>query len=92
VRADPPYSASDSARYGTIMVNRNKVVATLAAGLRTGGCVAWLDQVYPMFSKVMLQRDTVIGAVVSTNHRFRVLTASAARDSEPPDHASARRI
>ena len=30
VLADPPYSASDAERYGTSMVNRNKVVRTLS--------------------------------------------------------------
>jgi hypothetical protein len=74
VLADPPYSASDAERYGTIMVNRNKVVATLAAGLRPGAYVAWLDQVYPMFARVALKPEAVIGVVGSTNHRFRVLT------------------
>ena len=72
--ADPPYSASDAEHYGTPMVNRNKVVATLAAGLPSGAYVAWLDQVYPMFSKVVLKPEAVIGIVGSTNHRFRVLT------------------
>jgi hypothetical protein len=74
VLADPPYSASDAERYGTIMVNRNKVVATLAAGLPSGAYVCWLDQVYPMFSKAALKPEAVIGIVGSTNHRFRVLT------------------
>jgi hypothetical protein len=74
VLADPPYSASDAERYGTIMVNRNKVVARLAAGLQPGAYVAWLDQVYPMFSKAALKPEAVIGIVGSTNHRFRVLS------------------
>ena len=74
VLADPPYSASDAERYGAPMVNRNKVVATLAAGLPSGAYIAWLDQVYPMFSKVALKPEAVIGIVGSTNHRFRLLT------------------
>jgi hypothetical protein len=74
VLADPPYSASDAERYGAPMVNRNKVVATLAAGLPSGAYIAWLDQVYPMFSKVTLKPEAVIGIVGSTNHRFRLLT------------------
>jgi hypothetical protein len=74
VLADPPYSTSDAERYGTIMVNWNKVVATLAAGLPSGAYVAWLDQVYPMLSKTVLKPEAVIGIVGSTNHRFRVLT------------------
>jgi hypothetical protein len=74
VLADPPYSESDAARYGTSLVSRNKVVATLAAGLPLGAHVVWLDQVYPMFSKDRLKPEAVIGIVGSTNHRFRVLT------------------
>jgi hypothetical protein len=49
-------------------------VATLAAGLPSGAYLAWLDQVCPMFSKVTLKPEAVIGIVGSTNHRFRVLT------------------
>jgi hypothetical protein len=56
------------------MVNRNKVVRTLSDGLRPGAYVAWLDQVYPMFTKIQLKPEAVIGIVGSTNHRFRVLT------------------
>ena len=72
--SDPPYSESDAARYGQCLVSRNKVVAALAAGLPSGAYVAWLDQVYPMFSKATLKSEAVIGIVGSTNHRFRVLT------------------
>lgn len=74
VLADPPYSESDAERYGTIMVNRNRVVQTLANGLPEGAFLVWLDQVYPMFTKVRLKPEAVIGIVGSTNHRFRVLT------------------
>jgi hypothetical protein len=74
VLADPPYSQRDAERYGQCLVGRNKVVATLAAGLPSGAYVAWLDQVYPMFSKATLKPEAVIGIVGSTNHRFRVLS------------------
>jgi hypothetical protein len=74
VLADPPYSQSDAERYGTIMVNRNRVVAALAEGLPSGAFVVWLDQVYPMYRKSQLHPEAVIGIVGSTNHRFRVLT------------------
>ena len=74
VLADPPYSASDAEHYGTSMVSRNRVVKTLAVGLRPGAFIVWLDQVYPMFAKAQLKPEAVIGIVGSTNHRFRVLT------------------
>jgi hypothetical protein len=74
VLADPPYSESDAQRYGTSLVNRHKVVATLATDLPSGAYLVWLDQVYPMFSKTALKPEAVIGMVGSTNHRFRVLT------------------
>lgn len=74
VLADPPYSQRDAERYGQCLVARNKVVATLAAGLPSGAYVAWLDQVCPMFSKATLKPEAVIGIVGSTNHRFRVLS------------------
>jgi hypothetical protein len=75
VLADPPYSQSDAERYGQCLVSRNKVVATLADGLPAGAYIVWLDQVYPMFSKMALKPEAVIGIVGSTNHRFRLLAA-----------------
>jgi hypothetical protein len=74
VLADPPYSESDAERYGRSMVNRNKVIASLAAGLPVGAVICWLDQVYPMYAKAALKPEAVIGIVGSTNHRFRVLS------------------
>ena len=74
VLADPPYSQSDAERYGSFMVNRNKVVRILSEGLPSGAYIAWLDQVYPMFTKIALRPEAVIGIVGSTNHRFRLLT------------------
>jgi hypothetical protein len=74
VLADPPYSESDALRYGRSMVNRNKVVETLTAGLPPDALIVWLDQVRPMYSKARLKNEAVIGIVGSTNHRFRVLS------------------
>lgn len=74
VLADPPYSQSDAERYGKVLVNRNKVIQTLSAGLPTGAFILWLDQVLPMYRKAELKIEAVIGIVGSTNHRFRVLT------------------
>jgi len=74
VLADPPYSVEDAARYETTMVKRNVVMRSLAAGLRAGARVIWLDQVLPMYRKDEWAIETVIGMVKSTNHRFRVTT------------------
>jgi hypothetical protein len=74
VLCDPPYSESDAQRYGRALVDRNKVLATLASGLPTGAFVVWLDQVYPMYRTAVLRPEAVIGIVGSTNHRFRLLT------------------
>jgi hypothetical protein len=43
------------------MVNRNKVVRTLSEGLRPSAYLAWIDQAYPMFTKVLLKPEAVIG-------------------------------
>jgi hypothetical protein len=61
-------------RYGQCMVNRNKVVQALSGGLPAGAFIVWLDQVLPMYRKVELKIEAVIGIVGSTNHRFRMLT------------------
>jgi hypothetical protein len=74
VLADPPYSESDAQRYGRSLVNRNKVMLTLAERLKPGALIVWLDQVYPMYRKIALEPEAVIGIVGSTNHRFRVLS------------------
>ena len=59
---------------GTPMVNRNKVIAALSAGLPSGAFIVWLDEVYPMYAKSRLRPEALIGIVGSTNHRFRMLT------------------
>jgi hypothetical protein len=59
VLGDPPYSESDAQRYGQCLVNRNKVVATLTAGLPVGAVIVWLDQVRPMYSKAALRNEAV---------------------------------
>jgi hypothetical protein len=74
VLADPPYSVEDAERYETTMVKRNVVMRSLAAGLRAGARVIWLDQVLPMYRKDEWAIEAVIGMVKSTNHRFRVTT------------------
>jgi hypothetical protein len=43
------------------MVNRNKVIRELGERLPPGAFIAWLDQVYPMYTSVQLQPEAVIG-------------------------------
>lgn len=74
VLCDPPYSVEDAERYQTTMVKRNVVMRSLAAGMRAGARVVWLDQVLPMYRKDQWDIEAVIGMVKSTNHRFRVVT------------------
>lgn len=74
VLADPPYSVEDAERYQTTMVQRNVVLRSLAAGMRDGARLVWLDQVLPMYRKDEWAIEAVIGMVKSTNHRFRVAT------------------
>lgn len=71
IYADPPYTGEDADRYGTPMVNRNKVVRQTYAVLESGGYLVWLDMVLPMYRKDELELMGVIGLVRSTNHRFR---------------------
>jgi hypothetical protein len=74
ILADPPYSVEDAERYQTTMVKRNVVMRSLAAGMRPGAHIVWLDQVLPMYRKDQFSIVGVIGMVKSTNHRFRVVT------------------
>lgn len=74
VMADPAYSKEDTLHYGTPMIQRNRVMRTLGAGLSSGCHVVWLDQVLPMYRKREFAVDAYIGMVKSTNHRFRVIT------------------
>jgi len=74
VMADPAYSVEDCEHYGTPMIQRNRVMRTLGAGLKRGCHIVWLDQVLPMYKKTDFHVDAYIGMVKSTNHRFRVIT------------------
>ncbi len=71
--ADPPYTESDADKYGTPMVNRNKVVKECHKILEPGGYLIWLDQTLPLYRKDDWNRCISIGIERSTNHRFRQL-------------------
>lgn len=74
VIADPPYSASDSEKYETKMIDRRRALAALADVTVPGGHLAWLDVCWPMHSK---RQWLTVGRILvqrSTNHRARVLS------------------
>jgi len=48
-------------------------MATLAAGMRPGTRVAWLDQRKPMYRKADWKLRTIISITGSTNHCVRAL-------------------
>jgi len=72
--ADPPYSKTDANKYGTSMINRNKVLQECSKVLCSGGHLVWLDTVFPMFKKIRMKLVGNIGLIVSTNHRFRMVS------------------
>jgi hypothetical protein len=74
VLADPPYNEAADKKYGTPPINRSKVMKTLGLGLPPGAFVVWLDQTYPMYSKIFFKVEAAIGIYGSTNHRVRGLT------------------
>ena len=74
VLADPLHSVEDAEHYKTSMVQRNKVMRALAAGVKPGTHVVWLDQVFAMYRKAEWDVIGMIGVVRSTNHRFRMVT------------------
>lgn len=71
--ADPPYSNEDATKYGTPMVNRNRVVKECVKILKENGFIVWLDQTYPMYRKDELKLVGTIGLIRSTNHRVRTV-------------------
>lgn len=74
VLADPPYSEADAVQYGTPMVDRRRVLASLAEVTKPGGHLVWLDTMWPMHSKTQW---VTVGRILlqrSTNHRVRVVS------------------
>lgn len=69
--ANPPYSGEDALHYGTPMANRNLVLRECFSILENWGFVVWLDQVLPIYRKVLFDLVGTIGLIRSTNHRVR---------------------
>ncbi len=74
ILADPPYSAEDAKRYGTVMINRSKILRECWSVLRNDGYLGWLDTMLPMFRKTEWHLCGLICVVRSTNHRVRLLS------------------
>jgi hypothetical protein len=74
ILADPPYSEEDANHYGMPMINRNMVLKECIKVTKTKGFIVWLDQVFPMFNKDLVDLVGMIGIVRSTNHHFRIAT------------------
>ena len=72
VLADPAYSAEDSQRYGTDMINRLKATKAVAAVTKPGGHMVWLDTCWPQFKKTQWATVGRITIIRSTNHRVRL--------------------
>lgn len=79
VLADPPYTGEDAEKYGSPMVNRNKVMVALTR-LRPGAHVVWLDQTLPLYRKADWKVTARLGVTRSTGHRFRVVTVFERRE------------
>jgi hypothetical protein len=71
IMADPPYSKEDAEHYGKPLCNRNKVLAECHRILSADGCLVWLDQSQPMYSKTHWEWVGVVSVLRSTNHRVR---------------------
>lgn len=80
ISADPPYSGEDADKYGTPMINRNKVVSECSKILKPNGYLVWLDCVFPMHRKSDVKFVGTIGLIRSTNHRFRVVSIFRKQD------------
>lgn len=74
ILADPPYSEQDARRYGTILIDRARVMAECYKVLKLGGNLCWMDQALPMYRKAEWQLWGLIGMVRSTNHRYRMVS------------------
>jgi hypothetical protein len=71
ITADPPYTGEDAAKYGTVLVNRQRVFLSAMALLRHRGHLLWFDQVKPMYTGAAHALVGNIGVDISTNHRIR---------------------
>lgn len=74
ILADPAYSAADSLRYETKMINRRLATAALAAVARPGAHMVWLDVCWPQHRKAEWVTVGRITLLRSTNHRVREIT------------------
>lgn len=71
---DPPY-LQNHVHYGTLPINRRKVVKQCSNLLCSGGHLVWLDAIMPIWAKKDGWKLVgTIGLLQSTNHQVRVIT------------------
>jgi hypothetical protein len=71
---DPPYD-ENHVQYGTVKVNKSKVIKECSELLCIGGHLVWLDTIQPIWSKADGWKLVgVIGLLQSTNHKVRVIS------------------
>jgi len=69
--ADPPYTAADAEKYGTVMIDRRKVLYEVHRVVVPGGFLVWLDTTLPMYRRDYWKWVGAIAMWRSTNHRVR---------------------
>lgn len=74
VVADPPYEHSDFEKYGMKPFNKRKVVKDCHSVVKRKGYLVWLDTRMPIYSKREWLLVGTIGIIISTNHRFRLVS------------------
>lgn len=74
VMADPPYTATDAAKYGTAPLNKARAMRAIAAAVPGGTHLVWLDAMVPMYRRDQWINWGAITVVRSTNQIIREAT------------------
>lgn len=74
VMADPPYTAGDAAKYGAAPLHKARAMRAIAAAVPAGTCLAWLDEMVPMYRGEQWRKWVSITVIRSTNQATRELS------------------